>query len=60
MFAFTVKIYELKTYLGFSAKGYGEILLRRIGVRHPRVIYAGVGKLFLLINLSEVNVQQKR
>ena len=30
MFAFIVIRYELKTYLGFSFKGYGEILLRHI------------------------------
>ena len=56
MFAFTVIRYELKTDLGFSAKGYGEILLRRIGVCHPRVIYASEGKCFFLINLLKVNV----
>ena len=40
MFAFTVLKDELETYLGFSAKGYGDILLRRIGIRNPIVIYA--------------------
>ena len=47
---------ELKKYF-FSAKGYGDILLRRIGVCHPRVIYASGGKLFSLINLFKVTVQ---
>ena len=60
MFAFTVIKDEMKTYLGFSAKGSGEIILRRIGVRHPRVIYASGGKCFSFINLLKVNSQQKR
>ena len=46
MFAFTVTRDEHITDLGFSAKGYGEILLRRIGVCHPIVIYASGGKYF--------------
>ena len=51
MFALTVTRDELIKYFGFSAKGYGEILLRRIGVCHPIVIYAIGGKCFFLINL---------
>ena len=47
MFAFTVIKDELKTYFGFSTKGYGDILLRHIGVCHPRVIYASGGICFL-------------
>ena len=46
MLAFTGIRDELKTYLGFYAKGYGEILLRSIGVCHPRVIYASGWKFF--------------
>ena len=46
MFAFTVIRDELKIYLGFPAKGYGEILLRGIGVLHPIVIYESGGKCF--------------
>ena len=46
MFAFAAIIDELKTYLGFSAKGYGDILLIHIGVYHPRVIYVSGGKCF--------------
>ena len=46
VFALTVTRDEFITDLGFSAKGYGEILLRRIGVCHPRVIYASGGKYF--------------
>ena len=46
MFDFTVIIYELKTDLSFSAKGYGDILLRLIGFCHPRVIYASGGNFF--------------
>ena len=47
MFALTVIRYELITYLVFSDNGYGEILLRRIGVFHPIVIiskhfYSGI------------------
>ena len=29
--------------MSFYAKGYGDILLRRIGVHLPRVIYASAG-----------------
>ena len=46
VFSFAVIRYELKIYLGFSDNGYGDILLRRIGVFHPRVIYASGGKCF--------------
>ena len=46
IFAFTVIRDELKTYLGFSAKGYGEILLRRIRNCHTGVIYASGVKFF--------------
>ena len=60
MFAFTVIIDELKTYLGFPDKGYEEVLLRGIGVLHPIVIYANGGKCFFLIYLFKLNVQQKR
>ena len=59
VFTFTIIRYKLKIDLGFSAKGYGEILLRRIGVCHPIDIYASGGKCFFLINLLKVNVQQK-
>ena len=59
MIAFTVTRYELKTDLGFSAKVYGEILLRRVGVCNPIVIYASGGKYCFLINLLKVNVKQK-
>ena len=59
MIDLTVILYELITDLGFSAKGYGEILLRRIGVCHPIVIYAIGGKCFFLIKLLKVNVQKK-
>ena len=59
MFAFTVTRDELITDLDFYAKGYGDILLRRIGVCHPKVIYASGGKCFFLINLLKVNVHQK-
>ena len=59
MFAFTGIRDELKADLNFSAKGYRDILLRRIGVCHPRVIYASGGKYFFLINLLKVNFQQK-
>ena len=59
MFAFNVIRDELKIYLGFSAKGYVEILLRCIGVCHPRVIYVSEGKCIFLINLLKLNVQQK-
>ena len=59
IFDFTVIRDELKTDLGFYAKGYGDILLRCIGVGHPRVIYASGGKFFLLINFCEVKFQQK-
>ena len=47
MFAFTVIRDELKTYLCFSAKSYGDILLIRIGFHHPRVIVAIGGRSFL-------------
>ena len=46
MFAFNIVRDELKTDLGFSAKGYGDILFRRIGVFHPRFIYESGGKYF--------------
>ena len=59
MFDFTVFRDELKTYLGFSAKGYVQILLRYIRVCHPRVIYESGGKFIFLINVLKVNVQQK-
>ena len=59
MLAFTVIIYELKKDLGFYAKGYGEILLRRIGGCCPIVINASGGKYVFMINLFKVNVQQK-
>ena len=58
-FAFTVIIDELKKYLSFSAKGCGEMLLRRIGVFHLRVIHANGGKCFFLVSLLKVNAQQK-
>ena len=54
MFAFNIIRDELKTDLGFSAKGYGDILFRRIWVCHPRFIYASGGKCFFLINLFKV------
>ena len=54
MLAFTVIIYELKTDLGFYAKGYGEILLRRIGVCNPIVIYESGGKCFFLDKFIEI------
>ena len=44
MFDMTVIIDELKTYLGFSAKGYREMLLRHIGDFYPIIIYASGGK----------------
>ena len=59
VFALTVTRDEFITDLGFSAKGYGEILLRRVGVCHPIVIYASGWKCFFLIKLFKVNVQQK-
>ena len=59
MFSSTVIIDKLIIELAFSAKGYGETLLRRIGVCHPKVIYASGGKCFFLINLLKVNVQKK-
>ena len=59
MFEFTVIRYELKTELGFSDKGYGDILLRRIGIFHPIVIYESGRKCFFLINLLKVNIQKK-
>ena len=59
MFAFNETRDELITDLGFYAKGYGEILLRRIGVFHPIFVYASGGKCFFLINLLKVNFQQK-
>ena len=59
MFSFTVIIDKLITYLVFSAKGYGEILLGRIGVCHPIVIYESGRKCFFLINLLKVNIQKK-
>ena len=54
MFSFTVIIDKLKSDLAFSAKGYGETLLRRIGVCHPIVIYESGGKCFFLINLLKL------
>ena len=60
MIALTVTRDKLKTELGFSAKSYGDILLRRIGGFHPIVIYASGGKCFFLINLLKVSVQQKK
>ena len=50
---------KLKTYLGLYSKGYGETLLRRIGVFHPIVIYESGGKCFFLINLLKLNIQKK-
>ena len=44
MLAYAVIIDELKPYVGFSAKGYVDILLRGIGVIHPIVIYESGGK----------------
>ena len=46
MFAFVVIRDKLIIDLGFSTKGYGEILLRRIGVCHSIVIYESGGKCF--------------
>ena len=59
MFALTVIRDEFITELGFSAKGYGEILLRRIGVCRPIDIYESGGKCFFLINLLKMNVYKK-
>ena len=57
IFSLTVTRYELITDLGFSAKGYGDILLRRIGGFHPKVIYACGRKCFFSVNLLKVNFQ---
>ena len=43
MLAFTVMRDELKTYLGSSAKGYEEGLLRGIGVLHPICWFSAKG-----------------
>ena len=59
MFAFNGIRDEPKKIWVFSVKGYGNILLRLIGVCYPIVIYASGGGYFLLINLLKVNVQKK-
>ena len=59
MFHFTVIRDELKIDLGFSAKGYGDILLRRIEVFIQELYMQVQGNVFFLINLLKVNVQQK-
>ena len=59
IFAFAVIIDLLKTDLGFSDKGYGEILMKYIAFCRPRVIYVSVGENLFWINLLKVNFQHK-